>query len=253
MIHDARTVSDESSSEGSNTANDEDLPDPVRVGASIGDACLRRDPMGKGSEMRVFTCAVAVMVVGALSACGGDGETRTVVVTQPGAGGQTTPPATPPPQPSHPPAETTPTQPLPTDTGGATAVQGTYRMTVAEESTLRGYSEGDELTWGAVTSCTPKCEVELRRENENGGFTTIDLPALGDTRYGRDSTGTIDCLGKVSTRSRTSLSVLKQRDMNGVPLATEIQGFVRARFTCANGVDVNEVLRVQGRLREPTG
>jgi hypothetical protein len=44
--------------------------------------------------------------------------------------------------------ERTPTEPLPTATGGAAVVvQGTYTMTVAEESDAREYSDGDELTW----------------------------------------------------------------------------------------------------------
>jgi hypothetical protein len=65
---------------------------------------------------------------------------------------------------------------------------------------------------GAVTRREPDCIVELNRENANGGFTTLKLPALDKTRYGRDGTGSIDCLGRVPTKTRTSISVQKVRD-----------------------------------------
>lgn len=213
--------------------------------------------------MRAPAAIVVVAVAaGLVASCGGgDEQVKTVVVTKeapaapaPGTSGATGPP----PEAPAPgatgegaaPTETAPTEPLPTSSGGSTVVQGSYKVTVAEESDARNYSQGDELTWGAVTRCDPECVVELRRENFNGSFTTLELAALGKAKYGRDGTGTIDCLGEVATKTRTSISVRKQRDEGGVPLATEIQGFVRNRFTCTNGATFNELLRVQGRLQE---
>ncbi len=196
---------------------------------------------------------VAVTV---LAACGGDSKPTTVVSTEtaPAAPATTGPTGTEQPsgttgtEPTS--TERTPTEPLPTATGGAAVVQGTYTMTVAEESDAREYSDGDELTWSAVTRCEPDCVVELNRENANGGVTTLKLPALDKTRYGRDGTGSIDCLGRVPTKTRTSISVQKVRDEGAVQLATEIQGFVRFRFTCSNRTQQNELLRVKGRLQE---
>ncbi len=143
--------------------------------------------------------------------------------------------------------ETAPTKPLPTDTGGATAVQGRYIMRVTQ-SELPLLEEGEELTWGAITRCEPECEVELRRENENGGFKTIEMEADGNSRYFFEGPSTTDrCLGEEPARERTSLSVIKQRDEGGIPLATVIEGFVRSTLQCG---DRTEVLRLRGRLQE---
>lgn len=205
---------------------------------------------------RLTNVVTVALVATVLAACGG--ETKTVTEKAPAPPAASAPTQTEPP--SEPPSGTTgegqtsserkPTEPLPTETNGASVVQGTYTMTVAEESDARDYFSVDEVTWGAVTRCDPDCVVELKRENANGGFTSLNLPALNNTRYGRDGTGSIDCVGRVPTKTRTSISVQKVRDEGDIQLATEIQGFVRFRFTCGNGVEQNELLRLKGRLQE---
>lgn len=207
---------------------------------------------------RFLVPAVAVLAAGISSGCGG--ETKTVTETAaapPPTGSAEAPPETPTgatgasAEQGATGEERTPTEPLPTVTGGAVVIQGTYDMVVADESDARGYSDDDELTWTAVTRCDADCVVVLNRETDSGAFTRIELPNLSKTRYGRDGTGSIDCLGQVKTKNRTSLSALKVRDQDGIELASEIQGFVRSRFTCTNGyAPPNDLLRVQGRLRE---
>ncbi len=204
---------------------------------------------------RLVTAATVALVLTVLAACGGS-KTKTVVSTATAPGPTAAAGAT-----EEQPSGTTddaqtskeraPTEPLPTAAGGVSVVQGTYKMTVAEESTSKDFDSGDVITWGAVTRCDPECIVELRRENANGGFTTLMLPSLNNTRYGRDGEGSLMCRGRlVPTKTRTSLSVLKVRDEAGIELATEIQGFVRNRFTCSSGVTSTELLRVKGRLQD---
>lgn len=201
-----------------------------------------------------MTAATVALVLTVLAACGGS-KTKTVVSTATAPGPTAAAGAT-----EDQPSGTTddaqtseeraPTEPLPTATGGVSVVQGTYKMTVAEESNATGFFSGDVVTWGAVTRCDPECIVELRRENANGGFTTLMLPSLNNTRYGRDGEGSLECRGRqVPTKTRTSLSVLKVRDEAGIELATEIQGFVRNSFDCFGGMST-ELLRVRGRLQD---
>lgn len=185
-----------------------------------------------------------------LAACGG--QTKTVTETV----GSTSPPAATTTEPAAPTGATgtterAPSQPLPTSTGGAAVVQGTYRMRVSSSQTPVEYEKGDELTWGAVTRCEQECVVELNRENTNGGFTRLELKPISPTQYGRDGTGTVDCgpLGDVvPSTTRTSVSVLKVRDEGDIQLATEIQGFIRNRYDCAVGSEKVEVVRFRGRL-----
>lgn len=201
-----------------------------------------------------------------LAACGGGdaepAQTVTVVKTQ------SAPPATPETTPSGPsgstgttgstteetPTETTPTAPLPPDTGGATAVQGKYLMRVAQSNDNVEFDEGEEVTWGAVTRCEPECVVELRRENANGGFKTLEMKAISETQYAYEGKAQAErCSedsGPESITDRTSLSVKKQRDEGGVPLATEIEGFLRIGFECSYGTAEKRVVRFSGRLQE---
>ncbi len=152
-------------------------------------------------------------------------------------------------------AESAPTAPLPTaeEAGGATVVQGTYVMRVTQVEDVPDAGRGDELSWGAVTSCEDECEVELRRENPNGGFKTVTLESDGASRYAVSGRGESDrCPGSTPapTRDRTSLSVKKVRDADGVQLATEIEGFVRTTYNCnGGGVTYKQVLRLRGRLQ----
>lgn len=207
-----------------------------------------------------LTPLVAVLV---LAGCGDDGDgTKTVTV------------GTSPPKPAAPssgdseasgtsgagtatetsgasgPTETAPGAALPTDTKGATAVQGRYSVRVIT-SDFPLLSEGETVTWGARTRCEDSCTVELQRQTEQGGFKRVMLEQDGNSRYGSDGTGTTNRCGagpETGTRDRTSLSVRKQRDEGGVPLATEIEGFVRVTYRC-RGIQQKQVLRVRGRLQ----
>ena len=206
-----------------------------------------------------LACAAATLCA---AGCGGDDEgVRTVIqvrtVTQ-GATGTTAAPGAGPTGSTASAGATGATEsapgagPLPQDTGGATAVQGTYRMRVTETE-IGGPSKGVELAWSALTRCEQdECEVQLKRENENGGFKDLQLEAQGPSRYAADSTGETDyCVteGTRPTRDRTSVSVQQQRDEGGVPLATEIEGFVRVTFKCsAKRPQTKIVYRLRGRL-----
>lgn len=213
--------------------------------------------------MRIPAWCLAVALVLAVAGCGG--ETKTVTVDRP-ASAPTAPPddgasgpngaadatgATAASGASGTPAagETAPGTPLPTDTKGATAVQGRFKVRVIS-SDFPLFEDGEELTWGAATRCAAKCVVDLQRETEQGGFKRIELQPDGPSRYAAESTGTTDrCTDpKTPTRDRTSLSVRRQRDQDGVPVATEIEGFVRVTYLCNDVLAQKQVLRVRGRL-----
>ena len=212
--------------------------------------------------MRISGSCLAVALV--LGVAGGSGETKTVTVDRPASA-----PASPPDGGASGPGgaadatgttaagasgttgagETAPGTPLPTDTHGAIAVQGRFKMRVISSDFVL-FSDGEELTWGAATRCSAKCVVDLQRETEQGGFKRVELQPDGPSRYAAESTGTTDrCRDpKTPTRDRTSLSVRKQRDQGGVPVATEIEGFVRVTYVCDGVTHQKQVLRVRGRL-----
>jgi hypothetical protein len=211
--------------------------------------------------MRISGSCLAVAFVLAVAGCGGG--TKTVTVDRPASA-----PASRPSDGASGPSgaadatgasgasgttgagETAPGTPLPTDTKGATAVQGRFKMRVIS-SDFALLEKGKEITWGAATRCAAKCVVDLQRQTEQGGFKRVELQADGPSRYAAESTGTTTRCGggeETPTRDRTSLSVRKQRDQGGIPLATEIEGFVRVTYECNGVLSQKQVLRVRGRL-----
>ena len=204
-----------------------------------------------------LTPLVAVVLLSGCGGSGGDGVKTVVTPTaQPapssgtsGASGTSGRAAAPGASGASGPTETAPGAALPTDTKGATAVQGRYSLQVLT-SDFPLLTKRKAIIWGATTSCEDSCTVELQRQTEQGGFKRVTLKQDGNSRYGGNGTGTTDRCGadqETGTRDRTSLRVVKQRDEGGVPLATEIEGFVRVTYRC-RGIQQKQVLRVRGRL-----
>ena len=203
----------------------------------------------------------------ALSACGEDGETRTVVqtVTQT----VTVPaPATEPPAGETPAddddAGATPTGPdpaeAPTVPDGLAAVHGLYDMREVENELPGGdlAVEPDEFRSSGETACAPSCRLRLRLRLPLGAIKTYELKPNGRDRWAGTATGAAICSSgpdsSVSSTQRISVRVADRRTIGSAPVASEIEVYlrVRQREFCDADQDVEELLaRFRGVLREP--
>lgn len=175
---------------------------------------------------RIFT---AVALATLLAGCGGDGDTKTVTVSQSTPPTQTTPGST-----------STTAAALP---DGRAAVEGRYLMRIRStdyegQNIVSGMPDGEESTWPISTVCTQQsCRLEVRRELESGAFESVTLREVKDRSYATSSTGTAQCIvgdDEVSARQRLSIRVSGIADIGGRPTAQRVDAYMTIRAVCGN-------------------